>query len=497
MKPNFWFLTIALLGLSLNQAFAMPKYTDKENAMALARVLDKGSFGRFTVASTYVQNESPKDYYVSVILSDGSSQKWYVDQIFNWSREDKLLLSENRSLLFLDPRDTRFVLLDKNVFHRQALQANVYVKLYGNGDTLEGQKFQYQIKSFNLISPNETAFGRDETGSQYRYIVDLMNGTSELLTYEDAYRLLKNNFLLTLKDLGDDVLSRAYQVTKVVPTPKGPVEDGVAQFGVEIQFDQNIALSGENFPIEIYERKLYNQRTKEFTKEFVMDITIPNSEKTNLIRPITSLEFLNNVEVVKSSKYPKRTFLRASFNPDVMDIPPVVYKNSDTSVYVNFFALIDQTVISRGMLLEEKERKALERETFRTIRVKKAIKSDSDYGRAFIAGLETQKNALAIKDEQARIEKLLEAIRQFEESALYAESDAQLYNALTKRNQLRENVITLTMELIESRLKQPNFGGSSPKTLLDQLERAESFTGNPDVLKSIEQAREKLIAAQE
>ncbi|MDT8447415.1 MAG: hypothetical protein RRB13_11040 [bacterium] len=497
MKPKTWLTTIALLALSITQALGMPKYTDKENAMALARVLDKGTLGRYTVASTYVQNASPKDYFISVILSDGSSHKWYMDQIYKWTRDDMLLLSDNRSLLFLDPMDTRFVVLDKNVFHRQALQANVYIKEYGPADPLEGQNFKYQIKSFNLISPHETAFGRDETGSKFRYIIDLMNGTSELVTYETAYKLLKSNHLLASKELGEDVMGRAYGVNKIVANPKGMVEDGVAQFGVEIQFDQNIALQGENFPIEIYERKLYNKRTKQYTKEFVMDITIPNSEKTNLIRPVPSLEYLNNIEVVNNSKYPKRTFLRASFNPKVLDIPPVVYKNSDTSVYVNFFALIDQTVISRGMLLEEKERESEERKTYRTIRVQKAIKSDSDYGRAFIAGLETQKMALTIKDEQARIEKMLEAIRQFEESALYAESDAQLYNALTKRNQLRENVITLTMELIEGRLKQPNFGGSSAKTLLDQLDRAETFTGSPDVLKSIEQLREKLIAAQE
>jgi len=497
MKPKVWLFTIAFFLLAAGQAMAMPKYTDKENAMALARVLDKGSFGRFTVASTYVQNVNNQDYYISVILSDGSSHKWYLDQIFKWAREDKLVLANNRSLLFLDPRDTRFVVLDKNIFHRQALQANVYAKLYTDHDPLAGQKFRYQVKSFNLISPNEMAFGRDETGSKYRYIIDLMNGTNELLTYEDAYRILKANQLLKVKDLSDDVLGRAYQVTKVVPNPKGPVEDGVAQFGIEVQFDQSIQLKGDNFPVEIYERKLYNPRSKMYTKEFVMDITIPNSEKTNVIRPISSLEYLHNITIVKNSKYPKRTFLRASFSPEVFDIPPVIYKNSDTSIYVNFFSLIDQTVISRGMLLDERERKAQERQTYRTIRVRKSIKSDSDYGRAFISGLETQKNALSIRDDQAKIEKLLEAIKQFEESALYAESDAQLYNALTKRNQLRENVITLTMELIENRLKQPEFGGTSAKNLLDQLERAETFTGNPEVLKSIEQLREKLIAAQE
>lgn len=497
MKRKIWLSLITLLVFGLSQAMAMPRYTDKENALALARVLDKGSFGRYTVSSTYVQNVSSKDYYISVILSDGSSHKWYMDQVYKWAREDKLLLSKNRSLLFLDSRDTKFVILDKNLFHRQALQANVYVKQYGLGDPLEGQKFRYQVKSFNLISPHETAFGRDETGSKYRYIVDLMNGTSELLTYESAYQLMKQNYMLTVKDLKADILSHAYQVNKIVPTPKGMVEDGVAQFGIEIQFDSNIVLTGENFPIEIYERKLYSERTKTYTKEFVMDITIPNSEKTNVIRPVASLEYLHNIEVVRNSKYPKRTFLRASFNPFVLDIPPVIYKNSDTSVFINFFALIDQSVISRGMLLEEKGRKALERKTYRTIRVKKAIKSDSDYGRAFISGLETQKMAMVIKDEIAKIDKLLDAIRQFEESALYAESDAQLYNALTKRNQLRENVITLTMEFIEARLRQPNFGGTSAKTLLDQLDRAESFTGVPDVLKSIEQLREKLIAAQE
>lgn len=489
-------IALALMIWGATAAVAMPRYTDKENALALANVLDKGQFGRYTISSTYVQNVSLQNYYVSVILSNGEGQNWHIDQIYKWTRDDKLTLSQNRTLLFLDSRETRFVVLDKNKFHRLALKANVYVKTYANNDPLRGRSFKHEIKSFNLISPNETAFGRDETGSKYRYIIDLMNGTSELLTFENAYRLIKANNLLVQKEVNDS-FGRAYGVTKILPYPKGEVENGVAQFGVEVEFDGPIQLSEDHFPLEIYEQKNYNPRTKKYKRTFVMDMTIPNSVKNSVIRSISSLEYLHNIQIVKNMKYPKRTYLRAEFNDKVVDIPPVVYKNSDNSIYVNFFTLIDQSVTSRGMLLDETSRKDQAMKSRKTIRVRKSLKSDSDYGRAFVAALETHKQALLIKDPAARIEKFLDGIKQFEESALYSETDAQLYNALTRRNQLRENVIILTMDLIRTKLKQVNLGGANVKSLMDNLDRAETFTGNPEVLKSIAQLREKLIAAQQ
>ncbi len=488
--------SLALVALGLGGLNAMPKYTDKQTAIALAKVLDKGSFGRYTVASTYVQNASNKDYYISVILSNGESQKWNLKQIYKWSRDDKLTLSNNRTLLFLDPKDSRFVILDKNEFHRQALKANVYIKTFGPGDPLEGRQFRFHIKAFNLISPRETAFGRNKMGSKYRYIIDLYNGTKELLTFEDAYHIMKNNLLKVEKQSKQTTFGRAYHVTKILAYPKGKIENGVAQFGVEVQFDQNIQLTGEQFPMEIYEDVTYNPRTKRREARFVMDLTIPNAEKLAEVAPIHSLEYLYNIRIAKSTKYPKRLYLRANFNPEFLDIPPVVYKNSDNSVYINFFTMLDQSVLTRSTLLHKKKLERVKKKTKRAIRVKKEIKRDSDYGRAFVAALESQKQVQIIQGTPAKVEKLLEGIRQFEEAALYAETDQQLYASLNKRNELREKVILLTLEEVEETLGQPDLDNNKVKVLLDQLDLAESFSGNEQSLRNIVELREKLIALQ-
>lgn len=497
MRIRNLFITFSIFFISgLLALQAVPRYTDKETALMLAKVLDKGTFGRYTISSTYVQNDNMNDYYISVILSNGSSHKWYINQVYKWSREDELQLSNNRNLLFLDPNDSRFVILDKNHFHRLALKANVFIKNFGFSDPLEGQQFRFKIKSFNLIAPTETAFGRDETGSKYRYIIDLYNGMRELLTYEDAYRLSKYKQLLVERNYSSPTFEKAYHITKIVAHPKSAPQNGVAQFGVELQFDQPIHLEGRNFPFEIYERQQYNKRTKKKKRDFVIDITIPNSEKKFEIRPVKTLEYFTNINIVKDPKHPKRLLLRANFNPNVMDIPPVIYKNSDNSVYVTFFNLIDQTIMSRGMLLEAKKRKVAEEKSAKQITITKTIKRDSDYGRVFLAAAKLEKESGSLTDARLKIEKQTESIKKFEESALYAETDAQLFNSLTKRNQLRESVINLTLGLVKSELSKPKLNNIEIKNLMTRLDQAESYTRNQQMMANIEKLRQQLVKKQ-
>ena len=493
----------SLFGIAIAMMFfcfsvqAVPKYTDKETALKLAKTLDKGMFGRYTISSSYVQNDNVSEYYISVILSDGSAHKWYINQIYKWSREDKLRLVNNRTLLFLDPMDSVFVILDKNRFHRLALKSNIYIKSFPKGDPLVGKQFRFLVKTFSLISPTETAFGRDDTGSRYRYIIDLFNGMRELLTYEDAYSIMTNSLLIAEKKPIAPTFKHAYNVTKVIAHPKQPAKNGVSQFGVEVQFDRPILLEGEDFPYQMYERKQYDRRKKKNIKEFILDITIPNSEKKFEIKGIDHLEYLQNIMIVKDPKHSKRLMLRAAFNPTVMDIPPTIYRNSDNSVYINFFNFIDQTIMSRGMLLEAQKRRSEEKKSVKQIKVTKAIKRDSDYGRAFIAGTESHKDSQTIKAPLERITRLLTGIKQFEEAALYAEKDAQLYNALKKRNQLRETVIVLSLDYIKDKLTQDQLGGENAQKLVSMLDQAESFTSRQQVLRDISMLREKVTTSQQ
>lgn len=493
LRKSFIAFSIFFISGCLAALQAIPRYTDKETALMLAKVLDKGTFGRYTISSTYVQNDNMDDYYISVILSNGSSHKWYINQIFKWAREDELQLSNNRNLLFLDPNDSRFVILDKNHFHRLALKANVFIKNFGFGDPLEGQQFRFRIKSFNLIAPTESAFGRDETGSKYRYIIDLYNGMRELLTYEDAYRLSKFKYLRVEKGYNAPTFEKAYHVTKIVAHPKSRPQNGVSQFGVEVQFDQPIILEGNDFPFEVYERKQYNKRTKKTKRDFVIDITIPNSQKQFELRPIKTLEYFTNIKVVNDPKHPKRLLLRANFNPNVMDIPPVIYKNSDTSVYITFFNLIDQTIMSRGMLLESKKRKAAEKKSAKQITVTKTLKKDSDYGRIFLAAAKLEKEAGSLTDAKLKIDKQTDSIKKFEESALYAETDSQLFNSLTKRNQLRDSVINLTLGLVKGQLNKKRLSNIQIRNLMTRLDVAESYSRNQQTISNIEKLRQQLV----
>jgi len=506
MKPKIFSVYLIVIALLVfgSSAFAAskysgkvtPKFTDKETALKMAAVLDKGMFGRYTISSAYVQNENVSDYYISVILSDGSAQKWYINQIYKWSRDDRLILDKNRALLFPDPTDSHFVVLDKNKFHRLALNANVYTKEFKSGDPLVGKKFRFVIKTFSLISPTETAFGRDANGSKYRYIIDLYNGIREMLTYEDVHRILEHGLLESDDNADSSSFKHAYHVTKIIPYLKSEPEDGVSQFGLEIQFDQPIKMEGEQFPYQIYERKKYIKSQRKSHREFIIDITIPNSEKKFEIRPVSNLEYLQNIKIVKDPKYPKRLLLRTTFNPTVMDIPPIIYKNSDNSIYVNFFNLVDQTILSRGMLLEAKKRKEAEQGSAKKIRITKAIKQDSDYGRAFIVALETQKDSQTISDPLEKINKLLVGIKQFEEAALHSEKDSQLHNALAKRNQLRESVITVSLEYIKTRLSKREVGAGDAQKLISLLDQSESFTRRQQLLKEIDSLREQLSTIQ-
>lgn len=490
-------MTICLFILVAMNLPAVPKYTDKETALRLAKVLDEGSYGRYTITSTYVQNEDINNYYLSVILSDGSAKKWYIDQIYKWSRDDMLILSDNRALIFLDPQDTRFQVLDKNEFHKLALQANVYVKEFKGEDPLQGQRFRFRIKNFSLISPTETAFGRDDNGSKYRYIIDLYNGNRELFTYEDAYKLMRDDLLRMEASFEAPTFEKAYHITRILPHEKTQSDNGVSQFGIELQFNQSIELKGEHFPFIIYETNVKDRRTGKLKKEFFIDFTVPNSEEKFEVKPINNLEYLYNVHLLKDPKYPRRLILRSSFNPSVMDIPPIVYKNGENSIYLNFFNLVDQSVLSRGMLLEAKERKQAEQSSLKEIKVKKVLKKETDYSRAFIAATELHKESQAIREPIPKIDKLNESIKQFEKAALLAEQDAQLYSALMQRNKLRNTVIVLSLDYVKNKLATETVASSEVDRLTSMLDQAESFTRNQKVIENIDMLRDKLSSVQQ
>jgi len=79
---------------------------------------------------------------------------------------------------------------------------------------------------------------------------------------------------------------------------------------------------------------------------------------------------------------------------------------------------------------------------------------------------------------------------------LHSEKDSQLYNALAKRNQLKENVILITFEYIKARLSKQDLGSGDSQKMISLLDQAESFTGKQQLLNEIAGLREQLVSIQ-
>lgn len=489
----------------LGSALAMPRYTDKENALKMASVLDKGKFAHLKISSTYVINDREDEFYISVVLSDGTNRKWSLDQIYSWSREDKLRLSENRSLIFLNPESTQFHVLDKNKFHKLALRAKDYIKTYAKGDPLEGKTFHYAIKSFNMIYPKETAFGRDKTGSKFRYILDLVNGTRELLTYEDAFNMtyqyneetgtyqFSEKKRLLLEKNPQLTLEKAYQITKVVPHQKEINDTRFAQFGLEVIFDRALKLANDQFPFEIYEGMVATRHRKDKTRAFFIDITLPNAEKRDEeLGRIKNLEYLHNIHLVNDPKYPKRLLLRAQFSPDLMDLTPevTVIKEDPRRLFISFFHIADQTVTSRTTLMDPKKRRRIEKESLIQIPVKPKVNLTSNYGKILMQARDASKQSNMLEGEEARQQSLIDSIKLYEEAAYHAQTDQELIDALNERNNLREKAVNIFIDFVRTNLNPKS--KYNKMTLMQKLDQAESLTQNQRLLSEIEELRYKL-----
>ncbi|HJL85699.1 MAG TPA: hypothetical protein QF623_01105, partial [SAR324 cluster bacterium] len=207
---------LLLLGLLFQGSVqAFPEYTSRENAIRLADVLDKGFFRGSRITSVFVKNRGEDEYYLQAILDDGSSRLWTLDSIYDWSKNDDLILSGNRALIFPVAGSTEFDILYKNDFYRMVLQATAYLKIFGPHDPMEGKNIQMAIRKFRIIDfGEEGSYSTDEMGHRYRFVLELENGIREFLTYYDAYRLFQSGAFINPSE-GEVVHRRPYQVREL------------------------------------------------------------------------------------------------------------------------------------------------------------------------------------------------------------------------------------------------------------------------------------------
>ncbi|MDG1178020.1 MAG: hypothetical protein P8O73_06995, partial [SAR324 cluster bacterium] len=92
MNKKIYSVTLALFLLLafLNQpAFGFPEYTSRQKALKLAAALDHGYFKSIKISSVFVKNRGKDDYYLQAILDDGSSRKWLLNRIREWTQTDE------------------------------------------------------------------------------------------------------------------------------------------------------------------------------------------------------------------------------------------------------------------------------------------------------------------------------------------------------------------------------------------------------------------------
>ena len=259
--------TVFLLAGVSTPAFAFPEYTSRQKALKLAGVLDKGYLKSIKISSVFVKNKGEDDYYLQAILDDGSSRKWLIDRIRQWTQTDELILSNNRALVFPSPESTDFGVLEKNDFYRTVLNATAFVKTFGKHDILEGKSLVLGILRFRILQEEDSKYLKtNKYGDRYRYVLELENGSREYLTYTDAFVLMQRSAFLEEVPENVNVLRRSYKVREMKKIPL-QLEDelrDIWRFGIEVVFDGPVMTSPDRFPYQVVELKMRDPETGQY-----------------------------------------------------------------------------------------------------------------------------------------------------------------------------------------------------------------------------------------
>ena len=412
-------------------ALAVSKYTDKENALNLAEALDKGIYRNRLVTATFIQSVGKGQYFIKAVLDNGAEHNWNLRRIRALSKNDAIVLSRNRALVFLTDNSNEFAVLDKTRFSQLALIANVYVKRYKSSDVLAGKKIAFGIQRFNLVRLLGVRPGQDEKGYPHRYVLDLENGQREKLSYLDAYYTLHENGLLQDGAGVGAVMRRPYRIEKITPIHLKPLgASGTGKFGVELTFDRPIDLSAGFFPFRFFENGGGSLGTS--GAKFVVEVTAPNAVLGRRVKTINSLEYLRNIHVVPDGRNPVRIILRAVVTPAVINFPPEV-EVSGSTVRVSFTKVMDQTVYDRQTLARKALRVRQDRLLHRTLTPEEA-EMRRRYEGFMDSGNENLHVARRSKSFQHRYDAYQKAQEDYQNAAANATHDLSLEDALRARN---------------------------------------------------------------
>jgi hypothetical protein len=478
-------LLALLIGWAL-LAGAAPRFTNKDTALELAKVLDKGVFRGKLISSTFVQSPDVGDYQIKVVLDDGTELNWNIDQIRLWSQDDSITLSKNRVLVFPSLETNEFGILDKNEFTRAALRARVYAKHYSGSDVLAGQVINFAVHRFNLVDLLKIRPGHDELGYQHHYVLDYETGERDFLSYLDAWRALNSGALME-EPGSEPVMHAPYRLESIRPLPlQRIVENGTGTFGVELQFDRNVELRPGHYPFRLYERRP-GRKGSPLDNNFVLEVTAPNAILPKEVNRFDALEYLNEIHAVPDGAHQNRVLLQAMIAPEVLTHPPEVEVRG-RSVSVIFTKVEDQSVFDRKALHEAELRRKQEKLLAPTLSPPEAEQRKLYRGH-METGLGQLDKARATGDLAERYELLLTSLSNFREAAIQASSDLQLEEALRQRNNLADRLPGLILALAD----QVASGGAGDRSRVLALVRAaQQLTQDPSTLKALSDAEKKL-----
>lgn len=324
-------IVIACYFISIVTLLAIvPKYTSLENATKLAIILKNASIGEDNLVSIDLKKISGEQYYLEGITNRGKIYLLYINYLQRVLKYEKLFIANNKMIIFLSPKSSSFVILDKKSFLTSAFSANSYLKIYKGDDPLSGRNVLQKIKSIDVTpyGVKNNRFGIDNKGNYYHYSIELHNGEKELLTYKDAYKLLEEQRLLTALAPEIPAIDRVNTITDFRVNNLNVAVDN-PNFSIIITFDQDNLLTEEQIGFEFIELK--------GTKDYQLLISIPNSTVSQNFSKINDIEYLKDISLTNDKRYISRTVLKTKYNPLLTDVAPQISRIDKRDLVITFF----------------------------------------------------------------------------------------------------------------------------------------------------------------
>ena len=478
------FLVLFMLVSHGTASYAFPEYTSRQKALKLTGVLEKGYFKSIKISSVFVKNIGEDDYYLQALLSDGSSRKWLLNRIREWTHTDELILSNNRALVFPSAATTDFGVLEKNDFYRTALNATAYVKTFGKHDVLEGKSLVLGILRFRILQEDDSNYLKtNKHGDRYRYVLELENGTHEYLTYTDAFLLMQRSALLEEVPETVNVLRKSYKVKEMKKIPLRLEDElhDIWRFGIEVVFDKPIMTDADKFPYRVVEVKKKDLNTGRLKSSFFLQIVFPNAEKRTLVKGFRKHEYLHQVKIETDKEHQKRVILKAMVDPDVMDLPPYVEVTDRNSVVVNYYRSQNRNLTQPPDLPVTQSPSEVPRSVFTP------DKLETEFEKKYMQVLVLIREAQQQQNMNLRINAYFKALEALKKASLSAENDIQITQALNQRDIMLRTLPKLIIRNVQMTILAKKLDQQGTKAdpelsrkLLAQLAQAERYASNED-----------------